>query len=207
MRRQGLLSAILGSCAARGLCGMSLYRRLCQPSGMEWAAILRERRWFYAMGEHCSIQTNVIVTDPQYVLLGSNVRLSGCTLFGHDGSMNMINRAYGLTLDSVGKIEIRDNVFVGHQAVVLPGVTIGPNAIVGAGAVVTRDVPPNSVVGGVPAKVICSLDEHVRRLQQRNADCPWMHLIEARTAEFDPGLQAQLDSMRTQHFFGGSLQI
>lgn len=45
-------------------------------------------------------------------------------------------------------------------------VRIGPNAIVAAGAVVSKDVPPNSVVGGVPAKVICSFDEYVAKRQE-----------------------------------------
>jgi acetyltransferase-like isoleucine patch superfamily enzyme len=193
---------VLRSMAGRSDRALAIYRKFCAPSGAEWAAVLRERRFFHAMGDNCSVQTNVIVTDPQYVSLGNNVRLSGCTLFGHDGSVNMINRAYGLNLDSVGKIDIRDNVFIGHQAIVLPGVTIGPNAVVAAGCVVTRDVPPNSLVGGMPAKVICPLDEHVRRLEQRNAEWPWRSLIEQRGAEFDPHMQGQLDVLRIQYFFG-----
>ncbi|WP_323702997.1 sugar O-acetyltransferase [Mammaliicoccus sp. Dog046] len=51
-------------------------------------------------------------------------------------------------------ITIEDNVWVGGNAVILPGVTIGKNAIVASGAVVTKDVPPNTIVGGNPAKVI-----------------------------------------------------
>jgi acetyltransferase-like isoleucine patch superfamily enzyme len=64
------------------------------------------------------------------------VRIATCMILGHDGTVNMINRALGLHLDSVGKIDIRDNVYIGYHAVVLPGVTIGPNAIVSAGSVV-----------------------------------------------------------------------
>jgi len=70
----------------------------------------------------------------------------------------MLNRAYGVKLDSVGKIDIRDNVFVGYGAIVMPNVTIGPNAIVAAGAVVMRgDYPDNSLIAGNPAKVIRTL--------------------------------------------------
>ena len=65
-----------------------------------------------------------------YVRIGSNVGLSACFLIGHDGAVAMLNRAYGVKLDAVGKIDIRDNVFVGFNAIILPGVTIGPNAIV-----------------------------------------------------------------------------
>ena len=54
-----------------------------------------------------------------------------------------------------------DNVFIGTNSTIVGGVRIGPNAIVAAGAVVTMDVPENSVVGGVPARYICSFDEYV----------------------------------------------
>ncbi|MEN2399352.1 sugar O-acetyltransferase [Flavobacterium sp. MC2016-06] len=53
-----------------------------------------------------------------------------------------------------GKIHIKKNAWIGANAIILPGVTIGENAIVAAGAVVSKDVPDNTIVGGVPAKVI-----------------------------------------------------
>ena len=178
------------------------YVRLCRPDGEEWAAYLKARKKLHAMGEHCSIQTNVEITDPAYVSIGNNVRMSGCTLFGHDGSVNMLNRAYGMKLDSVGKIEIHDNVFIGHHAIIMPNVEIGPNAMVAAGAVVTKSVPPGTVVGGVPAKRICSLADSVARLQASTALLPWVDLINQRAGAFDPVLQPQIDAIRIRHFFG-----
>src|SRR5664279_4192528 len=148
---------------------VGIYLRMCQPDGEEWAGFLKLQGKLHSIGEHCSIQSNVEITDPSYVRIGNNVRMSGCTLFGHDGSVNMLNRAYGLKLDSVGKIDIHDNVFIGHRAIVLPNVEIGPNAIVAAGAVVTKNVPPNSVVGGIPARRMCSVDELVERLKSSTA--------------------------------------
>jgi acetyltransferase-like isoleucine patch superfamily enzyme len=185
---------------------LGLYIRSCRPDGEEWAAFLKSRKSLHSMGEHCSIQTNVEITDPAYVRIGNNVRLSGCTLFGHDGSVNMLNRAFGLKLDSVGKIDIRDNVFIGHRAIVLPNVEIGPNAIVAAGAVVTRNVPENTVVGGIPAKRICSLTELVDRIKVSNATLPWMHLIRQRAGAFDAALQPEIDEVRINHFFGPESQ-
>ena len=58
-------------------------------------------------------------------------------------------------------IHIKDRVWIGANATVVPGVTIGENSIVAAGAVVTKDVPPNTIVGGVPAKVLKRIDENV----------------------------------------------
>lgn len=178
------------------------YKRFCNPGGEEWAAWLKRWGGLHAIGEHCSIQTNVTITDPAYTRLGHNVRLTGCTLFGHDGSVNMLNRAYGLKLDRVGKIDIRDNVFVGHGAILLPGVTIGPNAIVAAGTVVNRDVPPNSIVAGTPARVVGDLDRLVARLREQTERLPWAALLAQRSAAFDPVLQVELDRIRIRHFFG-----
>ena len=55
-------------------------------------------------------------------------------------------------------VTIGDNVWIGGHAVINPGVTIGDNAVIAAGAVVTKDVPANAVVGGVPAKVLRLLE-------------------------------------------------
>jgi maltose O-acetyltransferase len=52
------------------------------------------------------------------------------------------------------KITIEKDVWIGAQAVILPGVTVGEGAVVGAGAVVTKDVPPFAIIGGAPARII-----------------------------------------------------
>jgi len=179
-----------------------LYRRYFRPTGEEYARLLREAGHFHAMGENCSIQTNVVITDPQLVSLGSNVRMSGCTLFCHDGSVNMMNRALGTKFDSVGPIVIGDHVFIGHGALVLPGVRIGSYVIVAAGAVVTRDVPDRVVVAGVPARVVRSFDEHVEVTAARHATYPWRELVEQRTASYDPELEPILLQRRKAFFFG-----
>ena len=59
-----------------------------------------------------------------------------------------------------GKIIVGKNCFIGCRATILPGVTIGDNSIIGAGSVVNRDIPANSVAAGVPCKVICTLEEY-----------------------------------------------
>ena len=183
-----------------------LYRRVARPDGSEWAAFLKIWGGLHSMGQDCYIQTDVYIGDPALIRLGDNVRLTGCALFGHDGSVNMVNRAYGLRLDRVGKIDIGSNVFVGYRAVVLPGVTIGDNVIVGAGAVVTRDLPSNSVAVGVPARRICSLDDHVERLKSANETFPWRPIIEKRKGTFDPELEPELEHLRVRHFYGEHTQ-
>jgi acetyltransferase-like isoleucine patch superfamily enzyme len=201
MSFRSTLTALCRHLALRHGRAVGLWRRLAAPSGPQWAEYLRRHGGLHAMGERCSVQTNVVITDPAYTRLGRNVSLSGCTLFGHDGVVNMLRNAYGGELDRVGRIDIRDNVFIGHQAIVMPGVTIGPDAVVAAGSVVTRDVPPGCVVGGVPAKVIARTRDLHASLTEQTRGLPWRALV---TGRADPRAPAspELHAQRVQHFFG-----
>ena len=64
-------------------------------------------------------------------------------------------------------MDIGDNVFIGADTVVLPGVSIGNNSVVGANSTVTKDIPANVVAAGNPAMVICTVDEYVARNKAR----------------------------------------
>ncbi len=177
------------------------YLALCKPSPEEYAEFLRRQGGFYSIGENCWIMRTANITDPAYVRLGNNVMLSACSLLGHDGSVHMLNRAYGCKLDKVGKVDIGDNVFVGHQAIILPGVTIGSNVIVGAGSVVTKDVPQGTIVAGIPARPIAKTDAYVKALKKETKSLPWFHLLEKRSGSFDLSLEDELIHLRKRHFY------
>lgn len=180
----------------------AIYRRLCCPTSLEWGGFLARWGGFYSVGERVSITFGCNVTDPAYVRVGSNVGLSSCTILGHDASVRILNNRFDKKLDSVGKVDIRDNSFVGHGAIVMPRVTIGPDSIVAAGAVVTKDVPPGVVVGGNPARVICTTEELLRRMEARSDAYPWIDLIRQREGSYDPRMEADLVRMRVAHFYG-----
>ncbi|HEV2274300.1 MAG TPA: acyltransferase [Acidobacteriaceae bacterium] len=180
-----------------------LYRRICNPSNVEYTEFLRRHGGFYSIGENCQILAETNFTDPAYVRIGNNVHFSSCTIVGHDGSTAMLDRAFGLKLDSVGKVDIRDNVFIGYQAIVLPNVTIGPNAIVGAGSIVTKDVLPGEIVAGNPARPIGKVEDLARKLQEQTDALPWAKLIRERTPELYYVSEPELVRQRVAYFYGG----
>jgi acetyltransferase len=85
------------------------------------------------------------------IIIGDNCLIThGCYIMSHDGAAKMITPG----ADGNGVVVIGNNVFVGVNSVILPNVTVGDNAVIAAGAVVTSDVPSATVVAGVPARII-----------------------------------------------------
>lgn len=117
------------------------------------------------IGKNSCIYHNVIISGDgsEPITIGSSCVLTGCTILAHDASTN---HAMGIKYGEpspTAPVVIEDNCFIGYGAIVLMGVNVGHDSIVGAGAVVTKDVPPRSVVAGNPAKVICTIDELVEK--------------------------------------------
>lgn len=111
------------------------------------------------IGTNCRINTKHFGTEPFLVEIGDNVTIaSDVKLITHDGSGRLFEKVFRYR-----KIIIGNNVFVGMNSILLLGVEVGDNVLIGAGSVVTKSIPPNSVVAGNPAKIICSFDEYVKR--------------------------------------------
>ena len=115
------------------------------------------------IGEGCTLYcgTNAFSTEPYLIEIGNKVTItSECLLLTHDGGCRVaLNMGLMDKIDKFGRIIIKNNVFIGCKSIIMPGVTIGNNCIIGAGSIVTKDIPDNSVAAGVPAKVICTIEE------------------------------------------------
>ncbi len=104
------------------------------------------------------IEIRSLGTEPYLVSIGNHCTIApDVKVLTHDGGTWLFTNEVP-SLQKFGKIEILDNCFIGVGAIIMPNVTIGPNSIVAAGAVVTKSVPANSIVAGNPAKVIESID-------------------------------------------------
>ena len=102
------------------------------------------------IGEYAFMSYNVSITSMNRVTIGNRVKIANnVVIVDHDHDYKNNNIGY-----KTGSVVIEDDVWIGANATILQGVTIGDGAVVAAGAVVHRDVPANTVVGGVPAKVI-----------------------------------------------------
>jgi maltose O-acetyltransferase len=104
--------------------------------------------------------------DPQYsflISIGDNCSLSnGVIILAHDASTYKFTNGY----TRIGIVKIKDNCYIGTNAIILPGVTIGPNVLIAAGSLVNKSIPPNSCVAGVPARVYSKFDEFIKHHEE-----------------------------------------
>lgn len=128
------------------------------------------RRLGVRVGTDCrllGIDRSTFGSEPYLVSIGDHVTITdGVRFVTHDGGVWVLRNAYP-DIEIVGRIQIHDNVFVGLGAILLPGIEIGPNAVVAAGAVVTRTVPPGVVAAGVPARPISSVADYEAKMLAR----------------------------------------
>ena len=103
------------------------------------------------IGKNVFINFDCVFLDLGGITIEDNVMIAPKASLLSEGHPISINERQTLT---VGKIHIKKNAWIGAGATILQGVTIGENSVVAAGAVVSKDVPANTVVGGIPAKII-----------------------------------------------------
>ena len=136
-------------------------RFMMLKNGVEKAKYLKKHNILMGIGEHCLYQPYKIPMDPKLIIFHNNVYVAADVKFvTHDASRNMLAYKYKRKYSKdLGFIEIKDNVFIGLGSIIMSNVVIEENVIVAAGSVVTKSVPKNSVVAGVPARIIGTFDQ------------------------------------------------
>lgn len=119
------------------------------------------------VGEGCSIIPRKLGTEPYLVKIGNRVTIARDVVFiTHDGGC-WIFRDEVPDIQVFGPIIIEDNCVIGQNAVLFPNIRIGKNSIVGAGSVVISDVPPDTIVMGVPARPFGSIAKYREKCLER----------------------------------------
>mgnify|MGYP001052911213 CR=1 FL=1 len=121
-------------------------------------------------GLKCQIFNNCSLgSEPFLIQFGDYVKVTnGCKFITHDGGIEVLRNLKWLeNADKFGRIKVGSNVFFGNNCIILPGVTIGDNVVIGAGSVVTKDIPSNTVAAGVPARVIKTIDEYYNSIKEQ----------------------------------------
>lgn len=119
------------------------------------------------VGSGCRIYTKIRGTEPFLIEVGDRVTITAdVRILTHDGSTWLIRDEDGYRRQKYGRVKIGNDVFIGINSIILPGVTIGSNVIIGAGSVVTKDIADNSVVVGSPAKVISSFSDYEKKARE-----------------------------------------
>lgn len=121
------------------------------------------------IGKHCLIDTRLWPSEPYLITIGNHVQITrNVSIYTHGGA-NCLRKEHP-DFDVFGKVVIEDWAYIGAFSQVMPGVTIGEGALVAAGSVVTKSVAPHTVVGGNPAKYICTTEEYYERNKLYNVN-------------------------------------
>jgi len=117
------------------------------------------------IGKNVMIDPRSVIDQnfPYLISIGDNsVICARVRLLAHDNAIYYNTDGYG----RLGRIDIKENCIISLGSIIMPGVTIGPNVIVGAGSVVNKDIPPNTCVAGVPARFYATFDDVISKYRE-----------------------------------------
>jgi acetyltransferase-like isoleucine patch superfamily enzyme len=111
-------------------------------------------------------------SEPYLISIGNHVEISTNVSFvTHDGATWVFrDQLEYKDVIKYGRITIHDNCFIGTRSILMPGIQVGPNSVIAAGAVVTKDVPPGVIVAGCPAHIIKTVDEYAKECLKNNPE-------------------------------------
>lgn len=137
--------------------------------GLDKQKYLRKHKIFKELGENVLYQPVKLPNEPRLIKIHNNVRIAAdVTFYTHDVIHQIFEEMDKIPYRGQGNcIEINDNVFIGGHSIIIGNVTIGPNAIIGAGSVITKNVKRGTIVAGNPARVIGNFEDlHKKRLNK-----------------------------------------
>lgn len=137
--------------------------KILSPNGL-FLQLLRKKGVSIGEGTMFFGHVDIDITRPSLIEIGKNCILTdGVRVLTHGLDWAVLKNIYGEVMGSSGKVTIEDNVFVGTDSIILKGVRIGANSIIGAGSLVAKDIPSNSVAFGNPCKVRMSIAEYYEK--------------------------------------------
>ncbi len=148
----------------------SIFRRARREIAIRRDAVAWARSIGVVVGERCrllGINGETFGSEPYLVRLGDHVTVTaGVRFITHDGGV-WIYREQHPQIDVVDPIIIGRNVFIGINAILLPGTRVGDDCVIGAGSVVKGVIPSGTIAAGVPARPIRSKEEYWSRIEPR----------------------------------------
>lgn len=119
------------------------------------------------IGDNCRVyglERSTFGSEPYLIKIGNRVTIAaGVNFITHNGGLWVFREEYP-DIDSFGPITVGNNVFIGMNTLIMPGVTIGDDVIIGAGSIVTKSIESNSIVAGVPAKLIDKVSNYKMKI-------------------------------------------
>lgn len=148
----------------------SIPKRMVLGVLRRWDPVRYARAIGVVVGHDCKLLSTNFGSEPFLVRLGNRVEIThGVQFITHDGAVWVLRDKHP-DLDVIAPIVVDDHAFIGMNSILLPGVHVGQRSIVAAGSVVTRDVAPETVVAGAPARLVCSLEDYRVRSLKRSLD-------------------------------------
>ncbi|PSW57452.1 acyltransferase [Photobacterium leiognathi] len=123
------------------------------------------------IGNNCRIYIKDWGSEPFLIKIGNKVTVtSGVRFITHDGSTWLVHNANGERYQKYGRIEVGNNVFIGVNSIILPGVSICDNVVIGAGTIINKNINSDGVYVGSPARRIMSFHDYCEKIKSTCVD-------------------------------------
>jgi acetyltransferase-like isoleucine patch superfamily enzyme len=137
--------------------------------------LMKKRVWFarylgVKIGKDCRIYITEWPTEPFLISIGDRVTVTaGCKFITHDGAGSIVKDSNGNRCNYFAPIKIGNDVFIGINSIILPGVEVCPNTVIAAGSVVSRSITVPGVYAGVPARFVKGYDQLVKHFSDKGS--------------------------------------